>query len=106
MGKGESERKTVEEKREREGDEAIEGAEKMKKMGSRFENERERERTSGWNKTDKIYIRHCFGFIDINIYSDLALCWRMCTCFAFVYENIFFPRFIVFNFFRIFCFHL
>lgn len=32
---------------------------------------------SGRNKTDEIYIRNCFGFIDINIYSnsDLALCY-------------------------------
>lgn len=32
------------------------------------------------NRTDKIYIKHCFGFIDINIYIRI---WRVLRVFSF-----------------------
>lgn len=49
------------------------------------------EEERGRNQTDKIYIRHCFGFIDINIYIRI---WRVLRMFSF------FLRFIVWHFVR------
>lgn len=45
----------------------------------------------GRNRTDKIYIRHCFGFIDINIYIRIWRVLRMCvdTCFHFRFHIFF-----------------